>query len=614
MTGRRPPKAKDEPSRRAYRPSAFDSRAVRLQAASTELGIALNDATLTIEHPADASEISARSETPLVGLMMDMPLLVSSIIDHAARWNGDSEIVTRNADKSIHRYDYAAARARSAQLAHALRALGIQMGDRVATLAWNSYRHFECYYAISGIGAVLHTLNPRLFADQLEYIVNHARDRYIFLDPDLVRVIEPLASRLPTVEGYVILSDEAGMPATSLPNAICYETLLRGRPDDIEWPQFDERAASSLCYTSGTTGNPKGALYSHRSTLLHAYSAVCGMRTGTHSYSTVLPIVPMFHANAWAIAYTAPMAGAKLVFPGPHLDPASLYELFENERVTMTAGVPTVWLWLIAYMRERGLRFSTLQMLGVGGSAAPRPMIEAFENEFGVTVFHGWGMTETSPVATVGIPKQKHDTLPNRLDYKMRMGRPAFGVQLKIVDDEGNELPRDGVAQGDLLVRGPWVVSGYHEDPEATARAITRDGWFRTGDIASLDQDGYIFIRDRSKDVIKSGGEWISSIDLEAVVLNHPDVAEAAAIGVPHPTWAERPVLVIVPKAGSRPDRAGILAYLNGKVAKWWMPDDVLFVDELPHTATGKISKLQLRDRLKDYRLPELTGPATAPG
>jgi acyl-CoA synthetase (AMP-forming)/AMP-acid ligase II len=540
----------------------------------------------------------------LRGLMMDLPLSIGSIIDHAAERHADVEVVTRRADGSVHRYTYADVRARSAALAHALLDWGIRQGDRVGTIAWNSDRHLELYYGISGIGAVVHTINPRLFADQIAYVIEHARDRMLFIDAELVPLVEALGDKLPHVETCVILADAASMPATKLPNAIDYETFLRGKPRDITWPTLDENSASSLCYTSGTTGNPKGVLYSHRSTVLHALSGCASQRSRRGSYEVILPVVPMFHVNAWGLPYVAPMLGAKLVLPGPRLDPASVYELFENEAVEYSAGVPTVWAWLLAYVRAQGLRFSTLRALGVGGSAVPASMIQAFENDYGVEMLQGWGMTETSPVCSLGILKRKHEQSAERIAYRAKAGRFVYGVQTKIVDDAGNVLPRDGVAQGELLVRGPWVASSYFDDPEATEAKFTADGWLRTGDIVSIDPDGYLTIRDRSKDVIKSGGEWISSIDLENVAVAHPDVAEAAAIGVPHPVWSERPILVVIPKPETKPDRASILAFLDGKIASWWMPDDVVFVDDLPHTATGKVSKMTLRERLKDYQLP----------
>ena len=534
----------------------------------------------------------------LAGLMMDRSLQISRLIDHAAQWHGDVEIVTLRTGLPDVRGTYRELRARSAQLAHALsRKLHVVPGDRVATFAWNSQRHLELYYAVSGSGAVLHTINPRLFAAQIVYVVNHARDRFVFVDADLVPVLEPLAAQLPHVEGYIVLCDQAALPATSLPNAIAYESLLAGLPGDIEWPELDERTASSLCYTSGTTGNPKGVLYSHRSTLLHAFAQAASWQAGPGSQAAILPVVPLFHANAWGLPYMAPMQGSKLVFADPHLDPAALYGAFEREQITLTCGVPTIWLRLLEYLERNDLRFSSLKLLGVGGAAPPRAMIEAFELKYGVCVMNAWGMTETSPACTVGQPKPQHDVLPQRIDYKTRAGRCLFGVDMRIVDDAGTALPLDGVAQGEIHVRGPWIASSYFEDDGATALGITADGWLRTGDIASVDADGYVTIRDRTKDVIKSGGEWISSIDLENVAVAHPAVAEAAAIGVPHPTWSERPVLFVVAKRGHELDGASVLAFLDGKVAKWWLPDEVIMVAELPHTATGKVSKRTLRER-----------------
>ncbi|MEA2786401.1 MAG: 3-(methylthio)propionyl---CoA ligase [Candidatus Eremiobacteraeota bacterium] len=534
----------------------------------------------------------------LAGLMMDRSLQISRLIDHAAQWHGDVEIVTLRTGLPDLRGTYRELRARSAQLAHALsQKLHVVPGDRVATFAWNSQRHLELYYGVSGSGAVLHTVNPRLFAAQIEYVVNHARDRFVFVDADLVPVLEPLAARLPHVEGYVVLCDEAALPATSLPNAVAYESLLAGLPEDIEWPELDERTASSLCYTSGTTGNPKGVLYSHRSTLLHSFAQAASWQAGPGSQAAVLPVVPLFHANAWGLPYVAPMQGSKLVFADPHLDAAALYEAFEREQITLTCGVPTIWLRLLEYLERNDLRFSSLKLLAVGGAAPPRAMIEAFELKYGVCVMNAWGMTETSPACTVGQPKPQHDLLPQRIDYKMRAGRCLFGVEMRIVDDDGTPLPLDGVAQGEIHVRGPWIASSYFEDDAATALGITADGWLRTGDIATVDADGYVMIRDRTKDVIKSGGEWISSIDLENVAVAHPSVAEAAAIGVPHPTWSERPVLFVVAKQGHALDGASVLAFLDGKVAKWWLPDEIVVVAELPHTATGKVSKRTLRER-----------------
>jgi len=531
------------------------------------------------------------------GLMMDVPLMISSIITHAARFNGDQEIVSRSVEGPIHRYTYRECGARSAQLAHALRSLGVEPSDRVATLAWNGYRHVELYYAISGIEAICHTINPRLHPDQIAYIVNHADDQFIFLDLTFVPLLEAIAPQLPRVRGYVIMTDEAHMPATRLPNVICYESLIAAQPTTIEWPQFDEHTASSMCYTSGTTGDPKGALYSHRSTLLHTYSACTFEASRPMPVGRVLmPIVPMFHVNGWGFPYVAPLMGAKLVLPGPLHDPKSLYELLETEEVTTAGGVPVIWLGLLAYLRETGQKLNHMTSLRVGGSAAPPSMIEAYE-AMGVEVFHGWGMTETSPTCTTGYLKPHHRNSPDRLTYQMKAGRIVYGAQMKIVGDDGATLPDDGESQGELYVRGPWVIESYYNNPAATKTQFTADGWFRTGDIASLDHDGYLTIHDRSKDLIKSGGEWISSIDLENAAVGHPGVAEAAAIAIPDAKWAERPLLVVVRRAGAEIERDDVLDYLRGKVAKWWVPDDVLFVAEMPHTATGKISKKTLRER-----------------
>jgi len=533
----------------------------------------------------------------MFGLIMDSPLLISSILTHAARWHGDVEIVTRTLEGPIHRYGYREAEERAAQLAHALRALGVQPGERVATMAWNTYRHFELYYGVSGIGAVLHTANPRLHPAQIAYIIEHAQDRYVFSDVTFVPILEAIAPALKAVRGYVLLTDETAMPKTSLPNVHCYETLLAAQPNHIDWPIFDERTASSLCYTSGTTGDPKGVLYSHRSTLLHALSGV-----GTDQNRRVdetpcsMPLVPMFHVNGWGFPYTAPMMGSKLVLPGLGYEGKQIYELMESERVTTAGGVPTIWHRLLAYLEESGSELTSLKFLKVGGSASPRSMIEAFERR-GVEVVQGWGMTETSPVCTSGcLPGEIRDS-SERLAYQMRAGHCLFGVDMKIVDADGETLPNDGVAVGELCVRGPWVASAYYENAEATERAFTSDGWFRTGDICSISPTGYLTITDRAKDLIKSGGEWISSIDLENVALSHPDIEEVAAIAMPHPQWGERPMLVVRKRAGSDLAAAAVVEYLTPKVASWWLPDEIVFVDEMPYTATGKISKKTLRER-----------------
>ncbi len=531
------------------------------------------------------------------GLMMDVPLMISSILEHARRFFGDQEIVSRSVEGPIHRYTYRDLAARTAQLAHALRALGVEPGDRVATLAWNTYRHVELYYAVAGIGSVCHTVNPRLHPGQIAYIVNHADDGYVFADLTFVPLLEALAPQLPRVRGYVILTGETTMPQTTLPDAMCYETLIGAQPTTIDWPVFDEHTACGLCYTSGTTGDPKGALYSHRSTVLHAMTAgIAEAARRTESTGCMMPIVPMFHVNAWGYPYVALMMGAKLVLAGSAHDGASLYELIETERVQNAAGVPTVWQGLLDFMTANGKELSSLRSMRVGGSAAPRAMIQAFEDR-GIEVIHGWGMTETSPVCTNGSVARKHRDVPNRMDYQTRAGRCLYGVQMRVVDEEGQVVPDDGVSQGELHVRGPWVASAYFENETATQAQFTGDGWFKTGDIISLDADGYLTIHDRSKDLIKSGGEWISSIDLENAAVGHPEIVEAAAIAIPHPRWSERPLLVAVRRPGSTVDAAEILAYLQDKIAKLWLPDDVVFIDEMPHTATGKISKKTLRER-----------------
>ena len=536
--------------------------------------------------------------------MMTLPLSIPAILRHAATHHGDTEIVSRGLDGAIFRYDYAGAWRRAQQLAHGLAALGLAHGDRVGTLAWNGHRHLELYYAVAGSGMVCHTINPRLFTDQITYIVNHAKDRLLFVDLTFVPLVEKLIDALKPVEAVVIMTDRAHMPATTLPKALCYEDLLAAEPDALEWPEFDENTASSLCYTSGNTGHPKGALYSHRSTLLHCLVTALSMEMTNRD--VVCPIVPMFHVNAWAVPYLAPACGAKLVFPGPALDGASLHALFESERVTCTSGVPTVWLGLLRHMEENKLTFGSLKRLLVGGSAVPLAMLKSFEETHGVKAVHGWGMTEMSPVGSLVMLSGKLLDLPpeQQYDYKLKQGRALFGVDMKIVDADGRDVPHDGTARGELLVRGPWVISAYYEDAAGSAAAFDQDGWFRTGDVATIDPQGFLQIVDRRKDVIKSGGEWISSIDIENMMIGHPDVAEAAVIGLPHPKWTERPLLVIVPKEGRAPTKDAMIAYLAERLAKWMLPDDVVFVAELPHTATGKLQKTVLRDKFRDYKLP----------
>jgi len=539
------------------------------------------------------------------GLMMDRPLMIGSLLQYAAEYHGDTEIVSRTVEGPIHRYTYAEAEQRAKRLANALRRLGVGFGDRVATIAWNGFRHFELYFAISGIGAVCHTINPRLFADQLGYIVNHAEDKVLFVDLTFVPLAEKLAAHWPNVKHYVVMTDREHMPQTSLPNAHCYEVLLAGETAELVWPEFDENTASSLCYTSGTTGNPKGALYTHRSTVLHSYAICAANAIGMSLRDAICPIVPMFHVNAWGIPYAAAMSGTKLVFPGAKLDGASLCELFEAEKVTISSGVPTVWLGLLAYLDQTGKKPGALNRVTVGGSAVPPAMISAFEDKYGIQCIHGWGMTEMSPVGTLAMPKAKlAGDREAQLATKAKQGFPLYGVEMKVVDPNGRAQPHDGVSRGELLVRGPWVVSAYYNDEEATAAALDEQGWFRTGDVSTIDADGYMQIVDRSKDVIKSGGEWISSIDVENVAMGHPDVAEAAVIGLPHPKWAERPLLIIVAKPGQHPSKEAILGFLETKIAKWQLPDDIVFVAEMPHGATGKVLKTRLREMFKDHHLP----------
>ncbi len=539
------------------------------------------------------------------GLMMDTPLTISSIARHVQRFHADREIVSVTHDNPRHRYTWGEAMARSRQLANALGRLGLEQGDRVATIAWNDYRHLEIYYAVSGAGYVCHTINPRLFAEQLVFIINHADDRWVFIDPMFVPLLEAIAPQVSTLEGVVVLSDEAHMPETSLDNVHCYETLLAAESDEFVWPDVDERSASALCYTSGTTGDPKGVLYNHRSTILHAYAAVAPDVMGLKSRDSVLPVVPLFHVNAWGIPYAAAIVGAKLIFPGPKMgDGETLYELLDSEDVSLALGVPTVWLALLQYCEQAGKRLDKLERTIIGGAAVPRSMIEAFRDKHDVEVRQGWGMTEMSPLGTLNSLKAGLDDLSDeqRVDLATKAGRGLYGCELRIVDDDGNELPWDGVAYGALQVRGPWVCSDYFK-LEGSAGTHTDDGWFETGDVATIDADGYMAITDRTKDVIKSGGEWISSIELENTAMGHPAVAEAAVIGVAHPKWTERPLLIVVRAEGQDVSGQELLAFLKGKVADWWIPSDVAFVDELPHTATGKVKKVELRQQFAEYKL-----------
>jgi len=538
------------------------------------------------------------------GLIMNQPLLISSLICHADWVSGDREIVTRSVEGPIHRYNYHDAHTRSRQLANALINLGVKLGDRIATLAWNTYRHFECYYAISGIGAITHTLNPRLAADQLTYIINHAENSYIFVDADLLPLIELVVNLIPSIKGIVVMTDNLNMPESKIDNLLCYEDLIENNSDDLEWPVFDENTASSLCYTSGTTGNPKGALFSHRSTIIHAYASALPDVLQLSEKEVVLPVVPMFHVNAWGIPYGATMTGAKLVFPGPNLDGESIHQLLVNESVTFAAGVPTVWLGLLNYWKENNTSVPTLKRTICGGTAVPQSMIESFQEEFGIELRHAWGMTEMSPLGTVSVIKPNHMNSDKATRYRIQIkqGRPVFGVEMKIVDDQENELPHDGKAYGELMVRGPWITSGYYKVENSEAH--DHNGWFATGDVCTIDPEGYIEITDRTKDVIKSGGEWISSIDLENQAMGHSDVMHAAVIGVHHPKWDERPLLIVVPAKDKTPVLEDINEYLSKKVAKWWLPDDMIIVESLPIGATGKVLKTKLRELFGNHTLP----------
>ncbi|GAB4146015.1 MAG: 3-(methylthio)propionyl-CoA ligase [Sphingomonadales bacterium] len=541
----------------------------------------------------------------MLGLMQDRQLLISHIIEHAGRVHGDMPIVSLTTEGGRHEYGYQDCARRSRQLAQALQRLGVKLGDRVATLAWNGYRHVETWYGVAGIGAVAHTINPRLFHEQIVYIANHAEDKLLFFDLTFLPLIEALAPQFQSIETYVLMTDRAHMPETSkIPGLLCYEDLIAAETDDFDWPELDERTAAGLCYTSGTTGNPKGVLYSHRSTVLHGYGCCMADALGMHNADVVAPIVPMFHANAWGIPYAAPMVGAKLVLNGPHFDAASLYQLFETEKVNGSLGVPTVWLGLLAYLEETGARLSSLKNVVIGGAAAPRAMIDAFERKHGVNVIHAWGMTEMSPLGTTGTLSAKAAALPvdEQIALKTKQGRVLYGVDMKIVDDEGRELPKDGKTFGHLMVRGPWVVKQYFKGEGGDI--LDADGYFDTGDVATIDPLGFMQITDRSKDVIKSGGEWISSIDLENLAVGHPDVKEAAVIGIHHPKWDERPLLIVVPKSPGAVSKDAVLDHIKPHIASWWMPDDVAFLDELPHTATGKIQKLKLREMFRDYKLP----------
>jgi len=537
------------------------------------------------------------------GLITDRPLLISSLLRHAAAMHGDREIVARTVEGPLHRYTYADAHVRACRLANALVALGIAPGERVATIGWSTHRHYETYYAVSGMGAICHTVNPRLHADQVAWIMNHAEDALLLADASFAELVAELAPRVPSLRGIVFMTDAAHMPATGLPVVHCYEDLVDGASDAFDWPEFDERTASSLCYTSGTTGNPKGVLYSHRSTVLHAYAACLPDMFGLGEAEVAMPAAGMFHVNGWAIPYAATLAGAKLVLPGQRLDGTSVTDLMNGEGVTFAAGVPTIWQGLVSHWQEAGTSVPTLNHIVVGGAAASRTLIEALMRH-GIEVRHGWGMTELSPVGTFATPRPATraagaDTV---LDQSCRHGRALFGVDLRIVDDSRHELPHDGTSMGELEARGWWVASGYFRLDRSPAHHD--DGWFATGDVCTMDAHGVIEVKDRSKDVIKSGGEWISSIDLENHAAAHPGVRQAAVIGVPHPKWDERPLLIVVAKPGPTLTKEELLAFLAGRVAKWWLPDEVVFVAELPLGATGKVLKARLREAYANCLLP----------
>ena len=537
------------------------------------------------------------------GLMQDWPLVISSILDHAAREHPQQEIVTNAVEGTIRRCHYRDLHSRARKVAKALVSAGIKPGDRVATMAWNTDRHMEVWYGITGVGAIYHTLNPRLFAEQIEYIVNHAEDRVIFVDATFLPVLEPIRDKLSSVEKIIVLTNEDHLPSTSL-NVEIYENWLARVDDDIEWLKVDEAAAAGLCYTSGTTGNPKGVLYSHRSNVLHALAVNQADVFGLRAVDSVMPVVPMFHANAWGLAFACPAVGAKMVMPGAKLDGESLFELLMSEHVTLTAAVPTLWMLLLEHMETIGGKLPDLSRVVIGGAACPQVMIEKFEREYGIEVAHAWGMTEMSPVGTMATfkPQMPMDNWQETLKYKSKQGRVPYSVEMKIVDDENQELPRNGKAFGKLKVRGPGIAKSYFRQEGDT---LDDNGWFDTGDVATIDEFGFMQITDRAKDVIKSGGQWISSIEIENIAMGHPEVKEAAVIGIPHPKWDERPLLIVVPNDGLSPEKESLLHFLHGKIAKWWIPDNVAFVETLPHTATGKLNKLELRKQFEGYQLAD---------
>lgn len=536
----------------------------------------------------------------MLGNMQQGGLLISDFLEHAARFNPEVEIVSRLTEGGIHRYNYREASKRAKKLGNALIKLGVKQGDRIGTIAWNNYRHFEVYYGVSGVGAITHTINPRLFPEQLIYIINHAEDQYLFVDLTFFPLVEKLQAHLGKLKGVVVMTDVAHMPKTEMKNVLCYETLIEPESEELAWPRFGDEAGAALCYTSGTTGNPKGVLYSHRSTVLHAMAGVQKDGLGIGSDTVVLPVVPMFHVCAWGLPYSCPMAGAKLVFPGPGMDGASLAELIQSEQADIILGVPTIWLGLLNHLNKTGEKLTSVSKVVIGGSAAPLSMIQEFEEKHDAFVIHAWGMTEMSPTGTACAPSPYLLSLPlkERQALQCKQGRPIFGVQLKIVDEKGQELPNDGKAFGRLLVKGPWIIERYYLSNES---AVDANGWFDTGDVATIDSKGYMQIVDRQKDVIKSGGEWISSIELENAAMGYPKVMEACVIAARHRKWDERPLLLVVPKEGQQIETKEMLDYLSDKVAKWWLPDAVVQVPSLPHNATGKLLKKDLREEYADY-------------
>ena len=539
------------------------------------------------------------------GLMQQHSLMISSIIEFAERWYPNVEVVSRTTEGPIHRYTYRDMGLRARRVANALHKLGVKPGDRIGTLAWNGYRHMELYFGVSGSQAVLHTVNPRLFAEQMVYVINHGGAKILFIDLTFVSLLEQLADQLAHIEHIVVMTDRKHMPATSLSNVLCYEDMVDASSSDYQWPEFDENSASSMCYTSGTTGNPKGVVYSHRSTLIHAMGSSIPNGLGLSATDTVLLVVPQFHVNSWGVSYAAPMNGCKLVLPGPAMDGASVYELLEQEKCTLSLAVPTVWMMLTAYLHESGATLPYMKRVVIGGSAVPEAMIREFESDYDVQVIHAWGMTETSPLGTLNFLMPHLRDLPydQQMPVKLKQGKSIFGINIRIVDDKDNPLTHDGKAFGRLQARGHWVTSGYYK-PEADD-SVNDEGWFDTGDVATIDEDGYMMITDRTKDVIKSGGEWISSIEIENLAVGHPEIVEAAVIAIPHPKWDERPLVIAVKKNGSTVDKTALLQYLAGSLARWQLPDDVIFVDELPHGATGKLNKLKLRELYGEHQLPD---------